>query len=692
MGKKFVRKKNPFKVSILTFTTICCVALCIVFGIVIYFNNKTLQETYIRSKAELIVDDFENQVELMEEVSCQVASSYEFAPYYFKKDIGRELSMLDQFKQYGYTLLLTEEYFVYYGEKFIYLSTGNTYDYERYLSKVSVMEEERLLLENTVSAMREDDSVTGLGRAGTRLLALQNDIYVLVPIRVNGEKEKITAIVGFIIDKNILENRFQIVSGGLEGTMSLYGDEVLLYANQDIPVSTGQKNVITANSSQLRYSFCCLPEINVIYDSYLTLQLFSILVIVTLIYRTSYIFAERMYRPIVMMSNKYREQYPMQEVYSENALKEIEFMLDEMNKSNMESKRNIREQILQSLIEGSYSSGILISLDREELYLPGPYYFVISILYGEKVANTEVLDSIRNELEQLGNEKNHIYTVCNYEKKIISVINSIFSEEETEEIVESVHGVAERFSDYVLGLGVGSVYQILSSVAASWLESLDNLYDPKEKNGNDSKEIQKITVLLESGNQKEALKRMECYLEEMKNMSFLMQKYIMVEFLSEVKRLGDKYHMVLSNQSLSMILTAKNMQEFEIASKNLLRSFSEEYAVVKGAMHDEKMAEICDYIEEHFSEYDISLENTASALGVDTASVREAVMQKMGIGYKEYLVYLRIEYAKKLLRNEKISVAAVCEKIGYGNVSHFIKIFKEMTGVTPAKFGQMNKK
>ena len=48
------------------------------------------------------------------------------------------------------------------------------------------------------------------------------------------------------------------------------------------------------------------------------------------------------------------------------------------------------------------------------------------------------------------------------------------------------------------------------------------------------------------------------------------------------------------------------------------------------------------------------------------------------------MIYLRIEYAKGLLEKGKLTVAEVCEKVGYGNISYFIKVFRETTGMTPA--------
>ena len=38
------------------------------------------------------------------------------------------------------------------------------------------------------------------------------------------------------------------------------------------------------------------------------------------------------------------------------------------------------------------------------------------------------------------------------------------------------------------------------------------------------------------------------------------------------------------------------------------------------------------------------------------------------------------------ISQEKLSVAEICEAVGYSSVSYFIRIFKEMTGTTPARY------
>lgn len=54
----------------------------------------------------------------------------------------------------------------------------------------------------------------------------------------------------------------------------------------------------------------------------------------------------------------------------------------------------------------------------------------------------------------------------------------------------------------------------------------------------------------------------------------------------------------------------------------------------------------------------------------------------------QYLVTLRIDYAKKLLSQSECNVTDVCFQIGFESVGTFTTLFKKMNGVTPTAFRQ----
>ncbi len=97
------------------------------------------------------------------------------------------------------------------------------------------------------------------------------------------------------------------------------------------------------------------------------------------------------------------------------------------------------------------------------------------------------------------------------------------------------------------------------------------------------------------------------------------------------------------------------------------------------------------YIQENCTEYNLSLDLIAQKHQITSTYLCRLIRNYMGMGYKEYLVQLRMEAAKKMLAQSNDSVANICVKTGYNNVSHFIKVFQKYTGVTPAKYRENEK-
>lgn len=699
------RKENPFRISFFAITLICCIALSIVFFSISYTNNKEAQKRYAQEKLTLILNDFEKQLEMIEDISLRIVSNYEFYPYYFEKNMARKLSMLETLGQYKYYTPLTDEYFLYYGDDRIYRFSGSTLNFELFLQMKSKSEEERNLFRKTVEEVSE--GLTEI-KGEEKVFAIFDEIYVLIPLKMNGGGQQNTAVLGFAVAKDSLKERFDIVSGGIKGRIALYGEDGILYANEEKPCLPEQKNVLTAVSMDGRYHFCFQPqkESNMLSSLFL-LQILLILMDIFLLIAVANIFAKRAYRPLQIMTEKYREKTSKKKGQHGNALDELNYMMDSMLQSNLEANLQIqknqeilRNQILQMIMNGSASPEMLSYLDKAGISLPGPFYCVLSISFEEEDVTKSFLNGLQKELEQIpdANEKEYIYTICSEERKLINVICSIRTEEGKQEMIETICDVAESFSYQAL-IGMGNTYQGLNNVAASWLESMDEVQSRKrgfEQEGNTfvyhMEELRRVTAALENGNEAEALERLERFVAKLNQgpMSMLMLQYILADFLGEVRKICERYRQEVSKQNASMLISARKVQDFEQAAKKIIHEFCENYGQIKSQMKEAKSEQICEYIQEHFTEYDISIENVAEHLHTSTEAVRQAVLAHTGKLYRDYLIYLRIEYAKVLLGQENISVAELCQKVGYGNVSYFIKLFREITGVTPAKYRKNN--
>ena len=59
-----------------------------------------------------------------------------------------------------------------------------------------------------------------------------------------------------------------------------------------------------------------------------------------------------------------------------------------------------------------------------------------------------------------------------------------------------------------------------------------------------------------------------------------------------------------------------------------------------------------------------------------------------GMGVMEYYRMLKIEYAKRLLREGSGNITQIADRLGYASVHYFSRHFKQATGMTPSEYTQ----
>ncbi|SDK00406.1 helix-turn-helix transcriptional regulator [Sediminibacillus albus] len=100
-------------------------------------------------------------------------------------------------------------------------------------------------------------------------------------------------------------------------------------------------------------------------------------------------------------------------------------------------------------------------------------------------------------------------------------------------------------------------------------------------------------------------------------------------------------------------------------------------------LNNEKIIEALIYIEKNLQNSDLCLKNVSNHLFLNTAYFSRFFRGIMGIGFKDYLIKLRISKAKQMLESGHL-VTDVCMAIGYTNLSYFSKVFKKEVGVSPS--------
>lgn len=82
----------------------------------------------------------------------------------------------------------------------------------------------------------------------------------------------------------------------------------------------------------------------------------------------------------------------------------------------------------------------------------------------------------------------------------------------------------------------------------------------------------------------------------------------------------------------------------------------------------------------------VPLSELARELGVSKSMLSRRFRQAMGVPFRDYLVRLRLEKAKALLRTGHVSITEVAQMVGFGDLPRLDKLFKRYTGVTPSVY------
>ena len=92
------------------------------------------------------------------------------------------------------------------------------------------------------------------------------------------------------------------------------------------------------------------------------------------------------------------------------------------------------------------------------------------------------------------------------------------------------------------------------------------------------------------------------------------------------------------------------------------------------------------YIHQHYADDTLSLNALAEVLHMTPSYVSRLFSRESGTTYRRYLTELRVEKAKKLLATSDMSIAEVCDCVGFNDYFHFLRTFKRITGTSPGKY------
>lgn len=123
---------------------------------------------------------------------------------------------------------------------------------------------------------------------------------------------------------------------------------------------------------------------------------------------------------------------------------------------------------------------------------------------------------------------------------------------------------------------------------------------------------------------------------------------------------------------------------FELLKQHILSSYQE--TVEKKKAESERPVRLAKkYIQEHFSSQ-ITLEEVSGVTGFTPTYFSTVFKKSTGKTFLEYLLSVRMEAAKQMLREGNEKVETVCHLVGYKDIKYFTKCFTKYTGLKPSEY------
>lgn len=115
-----------------------------------------------------------------------------------------------------------------------------------------------------------------------------------------------------------------------------------------------------------------------------------------------------------------------------------------------------------------------------------------------------------------------------------------------------------------------------------------------------------------------------------------------------------------------------------------VEQINEETSAYNSQLH-RKMSEIAQYLMDNYMNK-LSLKSVADEFYITPCHLSRAFKKTTGFTFIEYLNSIRVKEAQKLLKETRKSVMQISEMTGFESQTHFGRVFKGITGLSPLQY------
>ncbi|MFC5448955.1 helix-turn-helix domain-containing protein [Paenibacillus aestuarii] len=307
-------------------------------------------------------------------------------------------------------------------------------------------------------------------------------------------------------------------------------------------------------------------------------------------------------------------------------------------------------------------------------------------------------------------ESRDVILVCNLEA-------SMTAEAFCQDVVETAERMRAAIREYLhltVSTGIGQLHMQAGDISESYREAVDALESRafkgygliapswlnREKNPGDHLLIRKLAELKReillmfreepSQSFEDELYKLSEAAEGAEGLPFPLIQHayfqLIVEVFQRSTELGLPAH--ADNELadlLEKLLRLETVDDVVHFAQAYIRQTNLRFHAEKKTEPESVAQQILDYIQVNFDK-EISLGGIADQLQLDPSYVSRLFRQEISITFMDYVISLRLEKAKELLRMSELTVKDIGASVGYANQRSFNRIFKKYEGMTPGEF------
>ncbi len=725
--KKLIRelKEQNVLTYIFAFSAVVILTIAILGAYLYHFYYQTIYADFQatnREHLQTIENRHESDLQIMDDIIYQVGISDDVTSFSLEKEPIKAKRLEDQLHQYiSVSQFFSLLFYFYHGDSYLYSDTTSVDEDIFFSNCVLETMDPQAFREEMYSEGHELRVFPEQSVAGTWINRYLSDPEIVIYMRTIPPEFKETMI--FFVPTSYYDTLLSREEGDLRGDYILYDGQVIARRSElQIPEeqisaavssSLGQEKVeledeeylLTVSPGKSGLTYCTLQSMEIFHDKIVTEQwgIIAILILCAfpaglLIMILSRRLAGRVRKLNQMLDSQEEANYHLSSIESG-----IQMLVESNEQKEQESLQLKKTRFIRNFVQSDFQDEEEAAKAAADASIMTGKEYVVVLLDGRNYNNDS---RAHRRMLNIIAQSAHL---DGYGIHLVSSSQNLFvlfadEKEDLEAVLGAIFEVGKEFcEDFVMASS--SLHSRLTEGAQAYLEADTAFYNRFLRDNN------KIIRFDQADTGGEVNVLPDSYLQNLRYALRSRDKDAVREAISQICvkmtkespslyafriLYNDIIHVMLSEWKEGAGTTENFYNVFALSQCLTIQDFNDLLYEACSQIIDshtggepeksEVIQEAVRYMQEHFSDPDLTMNALAEKLGVSSATFSVAFRNETGVRPSDYLANLRMEKAGELLISTSMLIREISTAVGYEDDHVFTRRFKKYTGKTPGQY------